>query len=352
MRKVGYEENRKNNWLDAIGFNTGKGFNPLNRIRFLEDIGSERKARQLSEKTRAGMEKAASNYLKNGGYDDDRKKLNEVFSAKIDALGKGDPKNSFYGRQLQKKLDKDLSLLDQKRESFKQSLIDKIEKEIMSVKDPKVKDVMRQDAATELKRIEALHLAKLNSDDWSALKDDKGKIIAGAKDGLIEIDGNSLFEAKARAELLAAGAKDAPGGGNSLGVQTANVGIQVANVGIQGANIGLEGGSVLLTAKDLSEDKEGVNEALIKMRSAMKNQSEIAWKGAKQNMEIQENTITTAQSEIASLKGDTSAAAKAKISTLEGDIITAQQKISEFGAEQKSAEQAVSRYEKDITSLT
>ena len=349
MRKVGYEENRANDWRDTIGLDTGKGLNPLSRVEFADKfIGSKEKRASFSEKTRAAMEKVASNYLKNGGYDDDRKKLNEVFSAKIDALGKGDPKNSFYGRQLQKKLDKDLKLLDQKRELFKQSLMDKMEKDIMSVKDSKVKDQMRQDAATELKRIEALHLAKLNSNNWDDLKDYNGKIKAGVKDGLIDIDGNSLFEAKARAELLAANAKDSPAGGNSLGMQASNAGLTVGNAGLSG---GVSG--VLLTAADVSGSKESVNQQLINMRSAMKSQSERAAKGAKQNMEMQENAAAAAQAEIASLKasGDTSAATTAKISNLESTASTAKQKALDFKAEQKSAEQEASRYERDIDSL-
>lgn len=345
MRKVGYEEKRKNNLLDAIGLNTGKGFNPLSRVGFLDKhIGSKAKRKEFSERTRAAMEKVASDYLKKGGYEDEKRRLNDVFSEKIKGIGKGEAKDSFYGRQLQKKLDKDLSLLDKKRELFKQALLDKIEKDVKSVKDPKVKDQMRQDAATELKRIEDMHLAKLNNPDLSDLKDSRGKIKDGVKDGLIDIDGNSLFEAQAKATLLAANAKDEPE--NALGLEP-------PNLGLQNSNLGLKGGSPLLTADDLAGSPKDVNQALINVRSAMKSQSEAMAKIAEQNMKMQEYLAATAQAEISALKAsaDTSAATMAKISKLENDLSTAKKAAETFKEEQKSAEKDVAKYDSDINSL-
>ena len=342
MRKVGYEENRSNNWLDAVGFNTGKGLNPLNRIGWMDKL---MKRGSLNEKTRAAMENVAANYLKNGGAEDDKARLKMAHAAKVSGA-----EGSFYARQLDKKLAKDLKDVDAKEVMFRTALIDKINKDI-SLKTEAEKEAMRAKALSDVDDMKKKQLAALAQQGLTHVQNNGG--IAAATQGLTNFDGDSLLEAQARAKAL--GVLDADGVGSSKATaSTSNspvefgiaklsdaIGLQQSDFGLQQANFGLEVGNPFLVA---SEQKNAVNQTLLDMRSAMKSSAEFAAKSKSYDLQVKEGEVTKLEFELKAADPDKKAAIEARINAAKADV-------SSLSREVKDAERQVQTLESDIATI-
>jgi len=397
MRQAGYEEKRSNGFLDAIGFNTGKGLNPLARIGLLDRFRNSK----LKQETDEAMAKAAADYLKKGGTADEKEQLREYYKNK--AKGNED---TFYGRQLlgktdkngnhvPGKLDKKLDEVEKKRDYFKQVLANKIGSELRNKTDEE-KESMRADAQKHLDEMRRRHQDLLLDPDSHAKMRANGGIEA-YRDGLVDFDGSSLFEASVRAKLLG-GAGDASSASSSsssdimsefekqnreieakakeMEAKEAEVarlieegkiadakakqdainaeaassfpvqfGIDKLNdaIGLQSGNFGLEAGNPLLANEGHNDaGVKQANEALISIRNAMKASAEREAKMKQHELAFKEYDLVKLESD---LKTDPNNKA------LERDISRVKGEISSLQKEAVAAERQAQSFENDINTL-
>lgn len=352
MRKVGYEEQRTGDWRDAIGLNTGKGLNPLKRVDWMDKL---RDKSALNEATRAAMEKAMGSYLKKGGYEDEKARINALYQEK--AKGSED---TFYGRQLLGrkdkngnmvggKLQKELDNLEAKREMFKKTLLDKVSREREGKTEDEL-DKMRAQAASELEDMRAKHMAAAGG-DLSEIRANGGAGLAGLRDGLTDFDGNSLLEAEMRAKSLGLldGDKSASSAaaGDATNMIDANshkfsveFGAELSDaIGLQVGNVGLQAADPFGLAKEEASKRD---EALIGMRNAMKVSSE---------REAKAKTYEKAEKQLAlsNLQKDPDAKTdlqkQKQINDLERDV-------SRLDGEAKDAKIKADNFQKDVDFLS
>jgi len=333
MRKVGYEEKRNDSWLNAAGAHTGKGWDPLKRVGWIDKMMNKD---DLNEQTRAAMERVAANYLKHGGSEDDKARLRAEYAAKTQGIEK-----TFYGRQLAKKLAAQLKEVDAKRAFVKEVLRDKLNKQIARDKLGKTEEeleAMRENARRELKDMEEKYREELKNTSSLA-----GKDMAALRDGLVDCDGNSILEARIRAEALGALAVD--GADSSKSTSPLQFGATLEDsIGLQVSNIGLSVGKPFLGVDGEQQDKAR-NSALIAIRSAMKANAERTLGLKKYDLAQQEYAAEQLETKLAAA---TTPAEKAKI---EADLRIALSKRDTLKQAIEHTTRQVENFEKDIDAI-
>lgn len=196
-RRVGYKEKEGKGLLDYLGINTGKGAGVMSRIHAL-DINRDKFARQAVD----AQGKAARAYLTKGGTMNEKDKLKDYYNKKTSSLEEG-----FYKRQLNKKNQEKQEGIDKKRIGHKQSLADKIKQDMeektkgMDNKSKEWKDLEKQMRA-EYETMKQRHMEEQRN---AVGYPDRTKNFGGIenyRDGLIDFEGNTLFEAAKRLEFM------------------------------------------------------------------------------------------------------------------------------------------------------
>lgn len=401
MRQAGYEEKRSNGFLDAIGIHTGKGWNPLARVGLIDRLGNRLGNDKLKKATDEAMAKAAADYLKKGGSADEKDQLRDYYKKK--AAGNED---TFYGRQLlgktdkngehvPGKLDKKLDDVEKKRDYFKQVLVNKIGAELKNKTDEE-KEGMREEALKHLEEMKRRHEELLLDPDSPARMRANGGIEA-YRDGLVDFNGSSLFEAKARAQMLGCSADSMGDSSTSIAdaksefernhkameernremeareaevaklieqgkideakAKQAAINADASSsfpvefgvnklsdaIGLQTANFGLEAGNPLLVSK--GHNDAGVNqatEALISIRNAMKSSAE-------REAKMKQHEAAFKEHEIAGLEADFKA--HPEKAHLKREIDKARTEMDSLRREADAAERQAQNFERDITTL-
>lgn len=340
MRKVAYEEARGNTWRDAMGIHTGKGWNPLSRVGWADKLLNKDK---FDEQTRAGMERMAGNYLKHGGMQDEKDRLRKEFAEKTkDGVDK-----TFYGRQLAKKLKEDLDGVDKKAAFLKDALKDKILKGVANEKKGKTEEelaAMRQSAKEAVEDMERKFREDLSNPNPLSARD-----VANLRDGLVDHDGNSLLEARIRANALgalegddASSAKPVAGAASASALEFGAT-LQDA-IGLHVSNVGLSAGKPFLGAEGEVE-KSNMHASIIAVRNAMKANAERTAETKKYDLRFKEDQVAKLEAELHA------ATTPEKKREIEAKLQTTTAEKSRLESEFDNAMKQVQNFEKDIETI-
>lgn len=204
IRKSNYQEGQKGTFLDYVGIDSAKGWNLKKRINFL-DVGSKANQELIAEQTA----KAARDFLVNGGTAREKEKIKDYYQAKTATLPDGFYKRRLLGtkKRLGKSQEKQLEA-DDKRAFYKETLgqktFDDMKKKISTMTTEEM-DEARKKAKNEFEEMRLRHNEEMKKliGNPDLAKFNGG--IENYRDGLINFEGNSLFEASKRLEAFGVG---------------------------------------------------------------------------------------------------------------------------------------------------
>ncbi len=217
-----YLQHLKDRQFEKKGKKEGEAFNTPKHAKEFMKMVDERKisfgdrltgakvsasaARSLDSLTKNAMQDSSRKYLANGEAGLEKIKAENYYKAQDK-----NAKTSFEQREIERAKQARMEEIDKKREFHKQALdgrvAEKLNRELVGASASRKLEMQHQ-AYLDYKTMQASHMAKIDeltgNPNWKEIMKKNGGI-ENYRDGLIDIDGNSLFEAQARWNRLRTG---------------------------------------------------------------------------------------------------------------------------------------------------